>query len=154
MTRNSNSNGTNDTRRLLRWFGWLVAIGPIHMGEQFLFGLDTLDEMRDLLGSYYSLFSNQDVATVALVIFVVTLVQSLLLATLAGGRWRLFAAALFGAMGIGESHHIIQTLVQGRYFPGFVTAFAYVWIGAMVLRCVAAEWRRSPQSGNAQVATA
>ena len=74
---------------LLRWFACLVLTGPIHIAEQLMFGLDTLYELRAMMAGYYSHFENADVATVLLVIFVVTLVQSLLLAVLAGGRWRL-----------------------------------------------------------------
>lgn len=75
-----------------------------------------------------------------LVILIVTLVQSLLLATLAGGRWRLSVAALFGIMGIAESHHLVQTVIRAEYFPGVVTSIGYIWIGAMILRCVRRDW--------------
>lgn len=129
-----------DSRQLLRWFGLLVAIGPIHIAEQMMFGLDTLDELKGLTAGYYSLFSNPDVGTVMLVIITVTLVQSLLWATLAGGRWRLSVAAFFGFMGVAEGHHILQTIGRAAYFPGVVTSIAYICIGIMILRCVRREW--------------
>jgi hypothetical protein len=132
---------TNGTRQLVGWFALLVLIGPIHMGEQLMSGLDTLYELQALMAGYYSLFANPDVATVLLVIFFVTLVQSMLLAVLAGGRWRLLVAGFFGFMGLLEVHHLMQTLIQAEYFPGVVTSIAYSWIGAMVLRAVIREWR-------------
>lgn len=46
ISRNAMSNEQDD-RQLLRWFGLLVAIGPIHMAEQMMFGLDTLNELKD-----------------------------------------------------------------------------------------------------------
>ena len=141
---NSISFISND-KQLVRWFALLVLIGPIHVGEQLMFGLDTLYELQAMMAGYYSLFSNPDVGTVLLVIITVTLVQSFLLAVLAGGRSRLLVAGFFGMVGVGEAHHIVQTLVQGKYFPGLVTSFAYVWIGVMVLRAVFNEWPVSRQ---------
>ena len=142
MTQPSSNATTKDQQRsrLLAWFGLLVAIGPVHIAEQMMFGLDTLNELKGITAAYYSQFNNPDVATVTLVILVVTLVQSMLLATLAGGRWRLSVAGFFGVMGVAECHHILQTLARGSYFPGVVTSIAYVWIGVMILRCVRREW--------------
>ena len=153
MTHNEESIRFNNTQ-LVRWFALLVLIGPIHIGEQLMFGLDTLYELQAMMAGYYSQFSNPDVGTVMLVIIVVTLVQSLLLAALAGGRWRLLVAGLFGILGVGEAHHIIQTFAQGKYFPGLVTSFAYVWIGVMVLRAVIREWPVRPPQVNKHLAAA
>lgn len=142
----------SDQRQLLRWFGLLVAIGPVHMAEQMMFGLDTLDELKGLTARYYTLFENHDVGTVTMVIIIVTFVQLLLLGALAGGRSRLSVAAFFGVMGVLESHHVIQTIAGAQYFPGLVTAFGYVWIGAMILRYVARLWSRPEQTQPRSVA--
>ena len=138
MTQN-NRMATNSSQ-ILRWFGLLVAIGPVHMAEQMISGLDTLDELRVFTSGYYSYFTNPDIGTVTLVILIVTFVQLLVLATLAGGRWRLSVAAFFGFMGLVETHHIVQTVVRAAYFPGVITSIAYVWFGVMILRCVKQEW--------------
>jgi hypothetical protein len=129
-----------DSRQLLRWFALLVAVGPIHMAEQLMFGLDTLYELRAAIAPYYSNFKNPDVGTVLLVIVVVVLVQVMVLAALAGGRARLCVAAFFGVMGVVEAHHILQTVAGLQYFPGVVTSVGYVWAGIMTLRCVRREW--------------
>jgi hypothetical protein len=156
MTQKSNNAIPKEqsSSQLLWWFGCLVLVGPIHMAEQLMFGLDTLHELRAIMASYYSHFSNADVGTVILVIAVVTLVQSLLLAVLAGGRGRLSVAGLFGVMGVGESHHFVQTVMYGGYFPGVVTSIAYVWIGVMLLRAVIRDWSYAGQSVNQHIAVA
>jgi hypothetical protein len=125
---------------LIRWFLALVLIGPIHMAEQMVSGLDTLYELQALVAVWQSYFDNPDVGTVILVIAAVTLIQSLLLATLAGGRWRLFAAGFFGVQAVGEAHHLIQAAVNRAYFPGLITSIAYTWIGVMVVRAIVREW--------------
>jgi hypothetical protein len=153
MTTTRNSDATN-ARQLVRWFGCLVLTGPIHMAEQVMFGLDTLDELKGMTASYYSFFSNADVGTVMLVIFIVTLVQSLLLATLAGGRWRLSVAGFFGVAGIAEVHHVLQTLWHRAYFPGAVTSVAYIWVGVMILRAVIRQWNSAAALTPGQVAAA
>jgi len=127
---------------LRRWFGWLVIIGPIHMAEQIWFGLDELQELKGLMAAYYSQFRDPDIATVALVIGIFTIVQSLLYAMLVGGRWKLLAAGLIGALSVGEAHHIVRTLAHDAYFPGFVTSFAYAAIGAMLFIAVVRQWRK------------
>jgi hypothetical protein len=155
MTQNANSVRFNSNdKQLVRWFALLVLIGPIHVGEQLISGLDTLYELQALLAHYYALFANADVGTVMLVIMTVTLVQSLLLAVLAGGRWRLAVAAFFGLMGLGEAHHLVQTVVQAKYFPGVLTSIAYMWIGAMVLRSVIRAWPRTAPRDQRHLAAA
>jgi hypothetical protein len=124
------------------------------MAEQMMFGLDTLYELQSLIRSYHSLFSNPDVGTVLMVIVVVTIVQSMVLAVLAGGRWRLSVAAFFGAVGAGEAHHLIQTAMQGQYFPGMVTSIPYAWIGAMVLRAVILQWPVASRASQRRLAAA
>lgn len=126
-----------------RWFGWLVVIGPIHMCEQLSTGLDELQQLKAMMASYYSMFAQNDVATVVLVMIVFMVVQLLLYAMLLGGRWRLFAAGFLGAASLGEIHHVIKTIVNGQYFPGFATALPFAWIGGMLLIAVIREWRQT-----------
>lgn len=150
----NNTRNATHAEEIIRWFSALVITGPIHMGEQMLFGLDTLNELKGVMAAYYSQFSNADVATVMLVISTVTIVQSLILAALAGGRWRLFVAGMFGIAGMGEAHHLIQTAWYGAYFPGTVTALAYVWVGAMLLRAVWRQWRHAAAGTGTRLAVA
>jgi hypothetical protein len=130
-------------RSLTFWFAMLVLIGPIHMVEQLLFGLDVMAEFKTMVAAYYSWFANPDIGTWLLVVVSLVLIQLLLLAMLAGGRWRLFAAGFFGVQAVGEGHHIVQALLQGGYFPGLVSSFAYIAVGVMVLIAVRREWRHA-----------
>jgi len=147
------TNSSNSTE-LLRWFGALVVIGPIHMLEQIWFGLDELQELKGLMAQYYSLFRDSDLATVCLVITMVTVVQLIVYGAIAGGRWRLLAAGSFGFAGVGEVHHLIKTVVHGAYFPGVVTSFGYVLFGLMILRAVWREWPRAARSVQERLAVA
>jgi hypothetical protein len=38
-----------------RWFGWTAVIGPIHICEQLLFGIDQVDELKGFADSYYAI---------------------------------------------------------------------------------------------------
>jgi hypothetical protein len=42
---------TRITKDIRLWFGWLVIIGPLHMCEQLLFGIDELYELKRQLPS-------------------------------------------------------------------------------------------------------
>jgi hypothetical protein len=148
------SGAVNAPGHLLKWFTLLVLIGPLHMAEQIMFGLDTLYELQALMRQYHALFSNPDLGTVLMVIVVVTIVQSMVLGLLAGGRWRLCVAAFFGAVGAGEAHHLIQTALQGQYFPGLVTSIPYAWIGVMVLRAVVLQWPAASRASQTRLAAA
>ena len=139
---------------LKRWFGFMVLIGPIHMGEQLMFGLDQLAELKTMMAAYYAQFQNPDVGTVVLVILVFTLVQSLLWAMLAGGRWQLLAAGFFGVFAVGEGHHVLQALYGGSYFPGLLTSIPFAGIGVMILRAVASQWRGTRSDATDQLAFA
>jgi hypothetical protein len=57
-------------------------------------------------------------------------------------------------MGVAESHHFLQAVENGAYFPGVVTAFVYVWAGIMLLRAVAQRWNNTPQTSRSRVAVA
>lgn len=138
---------TNDRKPLTQslnfWFGMLLFIGPIHMTEQLLFGLDELQELKTLVARYYGRFADPDIGTWWLVVMTATLVQLLMYGLLAGGRWRLAAAGFLGVFAISELHHIIRSMAAGAYNPGVVTCFAFIGIGWMMLKCVREEWGAS-----------
>jgi hypothetical protein len=140
-------------RQLLLWFGSLIVIGPIHMLEQVLFGLDELQELKGLMATYYGSFREADIATVTLVIIVFTIVQVLLYCVFAGGRLRLFVAGFFAVQAIGEVHHVLRVFASGTYNPGVVTSLAYMAIGVMLLRAVTQQWRETSQSRHTSPAT-
>jgi hypothetical protein len=57
-----------------------------------------------------------------------------------GHRWRLLPT-FFALAALGESHHIIKTIVRLDYFPGVVTAIAYVTVGVLLLRAIVREFK-------------
>jgi hypothetical protein len=133
----------NFMKDIRRWFGWMIIILVVHMAEQFLFGIDELQEMKQLGAFFYSWFSNPDYASVAMIGLIVLLVQAFVFAGLKGGKWQLIPVGFFAVAGIGEAHHIIKTFVNGAYFPGTITAIAFSSVGFLLLRAVVREWRAS-----------
>jgi hypothetical protein len=127
-----------------RWYLWLMAVLVLHIVEQFLFGIDELYELQAGVGAIQRLFSNADYATVLLVSIMTLLVQLIGFAGLVGGRWPLWVAGFFAVEGMGEAHHIVKTIAHGTYFPGAVTAIAFVAVGARLLVAVIRELRAHP----------
>jgi hypothetical protein len=130
-------------REIRYWFGWLPIILILHGVEQLLFGLDELYELQGQVGMVLGRFRNRDAGIVVLVFAVVLLIQAFVYTLLVGGRWRLLAPTFFAIAALGESHHIIKTIVRLDYFPGAVTAIAYVTIGFLLLRAIVREFRRA-----------
>ena len=124
-----------------KYLGWLLFILPLHGVEQFLTGFDELYELQGQIGAVFDVFPSRDAGIVFTVFAVVTLVATFMYLTLTNGRWRLLGFAFFGINGLIESHHIVKTIVQLDYFPGAVTAVAFVTAGALLLRAVVREWR-------------
>ena len=89
------------------------------------------------------LFSDADRAAVVLVFGVVTVVLLLCYGFTTGGGPRLIAASIFGLEFMVEGHHIVKTIVRGAYFPGAVTAIAFVVLGALILATARREFRRA-----------
>jgi hypothetical protein len=110
-----------------------IALLPFHMVEQLWFGLDELYELQGQVGSVVSLFPNPDTATVVLVFGVVMAVLFFCYGFMTGGIPRVIAASFFGLEFMFEGHHIVKTIVRGTYFPGAVSAIAFVALGALVL---------------------
>jgi hypothetical protein len=121
------------------WFGWLPMILVLHGVEQLLFGLDELYELQGQLEFVLGRFANRDAAIVVLVFATVILVQSFVYGLLNGGRLRLLGPGFFALAALGESHHVVKTIVRLDYFPGAVTAIPYVIVGALLLRAVVRE---------------
>src|SRR5262245_21477557 len=112
-------------------FLWAIALIPVHIVEQLLFGIDELYELRAQAWALVSWLPDPDYGIVVLVGATVTLVLSLCYGFMVGGLPRLIASAIFGFQFMVESHHIVKTIVHFEYFPGAVTAIAIVAVGAL-----------------------
>jgi hypothetical protein len=123
------------------YLGWLLVILPLHGVEQFMFGFDELYELQGQVGAIVDLFPTRDAGSVFMVFAVVLLVMTFMYCALGTGRARLIGFAFFGVSGLIESHHVIKTGVQLDYFPGAVTAVAFVIVGGLLFRAVVREWR-------------
>jgi len=132
-----------NAREIRRWFGWTVIIGPLHMGEQLLFGIDELQELKRFAAIFYGWFRNADYATVVLVTVMFSFVNLIVYALLMGGKWRLIAIGFFAMVALGEVHHIVKTILHLSYFPGTVTAIPFVGFGLLLLRALIREFRDS-----------
>jgi hypothetical protein len=132
--------------RLPLLFLLAIVVLQLHMVEQLLFGLDELYELQAMVGSVTPLFSDADRAAVVLVFTVVTIVLLLCYGFMTGGVPRLIAASFFGVEFMFESHHIVKTIVRGAYFPGAVTAIAFVTLGALILVTARREFRQTAAS--------
>jgi len=131
--------------RTTRLFLLLTVIGPFHMAEQMLTGIEEFFMLRDQIGGYYALFApaHADVATVGLITVVWTLVSLLFYAVLVGGTARLSVLGLFGLFGVHEAHHIVEAIAEGGYDPGLVTCVPYALAGYAMVKAVAQEYRRA-----------
>jgi hypothetical protein len=130
--------------RIKTLFLLFICVGPIHIAEQLVLGIDELYAIQSTVGVYYAWFppAYADHATVILIVFGLTTVLLLVYAQLLGGTAQLIVIGLFGLVGVSEVHHILETLVRGRYDPGAVTSELYIWVGALLLTSVWREYRR------------
>lgn len=113
-------------------FGWLVIIGPIHMIEQMIFGLDELQELKRVSAVYHSWFADPDFGTVLLVTIAGATSLLMMYGLLAGGRLQLIVVALLGFLSVGEVHHVAKTVVAGRYNPGVITSVPFAAFGGLL----------------------
>src|SRR5215510_15427158 len=136
--------------RITKLLFWLMIIGVLHMSEQLLFGVEELQLFKPLIADYYEAMAaiGPDRATVILVTLVVTFFTWLCYAILSGGRLRLAALGIFGFMGAGEAHHVIQAIVKGGYDPGLLTCIAYSWVGVLMLIALWREYRGLAGTGS------
>lgn len=143
--------------RITRLFLLLTVIGPLHMGEQMLTGIEEYYMLRDEIGGYYALFApaQADVATVGLITIVWTIVSLLFYAVLTGGTPRLAVLGVFGLFGVQEVHHVFEAFGKGSYDPGLVTCVPYAMAGYALVKAVVREFRRtSPAAVPATAAAA
>lgn len=136
---------------------WLMIIGVLHMSEQLVFGVEELQLFKPMIADYYQAMVaiGPDRATVVLVTVVVTFFTWLCYAILAGGGLRLAALGVFGLLGAGEGHHVIQAIVKGGYEPGLLTCVPYCSVGVLMLIALWREYRNrlaAPASGPARPA--
>ena len=77
--------------RTWKLFLLLGLTGPVHMGEQMLFGINEFYMLRDSLAGWYALFpaGDADHATVGLITLFGAVITTLLVALAARGRARL-----------------------------------------------------------------
>ena len=128
-----------------RLFLAAIVVLQLHLLEQLLFGLDELYELRAMVATALAWFSDADRGAVVLVFAVVTAVLFFCYGFMTGGRPRLIAATFFGLEFIVESHHIIKTIARGAYFPGALTAVAFVTLGVLILVRVWREFTTAEQ---------
>ena len=130
--------------RIRRLFLVLTIVGPLHMAEQLLFGIDEFFSIKASVASYYTWFepAAADHATVILITVVWTMVSLLFFALLSEGIPRLVVLGIFGLFGAQEVHHVIESLQKGAYDPGVVTCVPYAVLGALLLSAVWREFRR------------
>ena len=128
-------------KRLQDLFLAAVVLMPLHIVEQLLFGIDELYELRMLTAALVNSFSDPDYGAVVLVGAVTTLVLYFCYGFLAGGLPRFLAAGFFGLEFMGESHHLVKTVLHAEYFPGTVSAIALAVLGGFVLSCAWREFR-------------
>jgi hypothetical protein len=129
--------------------GWMAIIAFLHIVEQFIFGIDELAEMKKIFGRFNALFSNPDYGIVTSVMIGVMIFLGLMYMMEARGKLRVVAVSFLAFICLGESHHIIKTVLHASYFPGFVTAFPFVAIGVLMIRALRLERRSVPQAAAA-----
>lgn len=126
----------------------LTLIGPLHMGEQLLTGLEEFHAIRGALAKYYAWFdpAAADRATVILITVVWTACSLMLYSLLQDGAVRLVVPGLLGFFAVTELHHVVEALAKAGYDPGLVTCVPYAVFGALLVR---AAWRELPRRRSA-----
>jgi len=134
----------------------LTIIGPLHMAEQLLTGIDEFYAIRELLAGYYSWFdpAAADHATVILITIVWTLCSLLFYSLLHDGPARLIVPAIFGVFGAQEVHHVVESVQKGAYDPGVITCVPYAVVGVLLVAAVWREFRREATGSDRAFATA
>jgi len=130
--------------KLHKLFLVVGVIGPIHMIEQLMTGIDEFYFLKSSLVPYYDLFplADADRATVLLITIAGAILTAALYAFLVGGKPRLVALGLFGIFGVSEVHHVVESIVRMEYDPGLITSIAYCWFGALLAVAAWNELRR------------
>lgn len=122
--------------KLTKLFLAIIVVGVLHMAEQIVFGVEEFRMLKAAIGGWWTLFPSTyaDEASVILITIVFTTMSLLIYGAMRAGKAALLVAALFGGLGVQEAHHWIEAIEKRAYDPGLVTSFAYVWVGALILR--------------------
>jgi hypothetical protein len=130
--------------RIRTLFLLLTIVGPMHMAEQLLFGIEEFFSIKKYVASYYTWFepAAADHATVILITVVWTMTSLLFYGLLREGAARLVVLAIFGLFGAQEVHHVIESFQTGAYDPGVVTCVPYAVLGSLMLSAVWREYKR------------
>jgi hypothetical protein len=133
--------------RIRTLFLLLTIVGPLHMAEQLLFGIEEFFSIKGYVANYYTWFppAAADHATVILITVVWTMTSLMFYALLREGTARLVVLGIFGLFGAQEVHHVIESLRKGAYDPGVVTCLPYAALGALLLSAV---WRAFKRGSN------
>jgi hypothetical protein len=130
--------------RIRKIFLLLTIVGPLHMAEQLLFGIEEFFSIKAYIASYYTWFeaAAADHATVTLITVVWTMTSLLFYALLREGTARLVVLGIFGLFGVQEVHHVIESMQKWAYDPGVVTCVPYAVLGALLLSAAWCEFKR------------
>jgi hypothetical protein len=130
--------------RIRTLFLILTIVGPMHMAEQLLFGIEEFFSIKGYVASYYGWFepAAADHATVILITVVWTMTSLLFYGLLREGTARLVVLGIFGLFGAQEVHHVIESFQTGAYDPGVVTCVPYSVLGVLLLSAVWREHKR------------
>jgi hypothetical protein len=127
----------NSVKTLL---GWLAIVGPLHMIEQLIFGIDEIYELKRLLAPFYARFQNPDYGTVVLVTIGGASIFALFYMLEAQGRARRAAVMILALLCVGEFHHVVKAIVRSQYNPGLAMAVPFVAIGVLLFRALRSEY--------------
>jgi hypothetical protein len=140
-------------QRIQNWWLSLTIVGPLHMAEQLITGIDEYHMIKEqVVDGYYWFFAPADTdwATVLLVTIVWTFVSLLFYAVLKGGRPMLAVMGAFGAFGASEIHHVIEQVTKTVFEPGVLTSVPYSAVGVLMIIAVWQEFRRMTGKGSEQ----
>src|SRR6187397_139288 len=117
--------------RIQNLFLLLIVIGPLHMGEQLLTGIEEFHSIQRLFAGYYAWFppATADHASVILITIIWTICSVLLYAVLREGTPRLAVMGMLGVFGAMEVHHVVQAFANGGYDAGVITCIPYAIVG-------------------------
>lgn len=62
-------------------------------------------------------------------------------ALILGKRWSLYIMALFALVFPFELHHVIKSIIAGKYYPGMITGILYPLLGFFYWKEVLKNWR-------------
>ena len=132
-------------QRIQKMWLWLTLVGPLHMGEQMITGINEYHMIKEQVAGYYALFAPADTdwATVLLITIVWTFVSLLFYAVLKGGKPLLAVMGFFGLFGVSEIHHVFEQFLKTEFEPGVITCIPYCAVGVLMVMAVWREFRRT-----------